>query len=91
MKIKLSSIFLFLILNFLALNSKIELKLAEETRVREEAVVAAQAYDDINQECSDHGNQARNLEMNVAKTETELRYSTPPQRHPRLFHTLVSV
>lgn len=63
-------------MNFLALNSKIELKLAEETRVREEAAIAAQAYDDINQECVDHGNQARNLEMNVAKTENELRYST---------------
>ena len=52
------------------------MKLAEETRVREEAAIAAQAYDDINQECVDHGNQARNLEMNVAKTENELRYNT---------------
>ena len=54
------------------------MKLAEETRVREEAVIAAQAFDDINQECADHDNQARNLEMNVAKTASELRYRTSP-------------
>ena len=50
------------------------MKLEQETLVREEAIAAAQTFDEVNQECAQYGNQVRDAEMRVQKTDSELRY-----------------